>query len=116
MISNYTKNITVDTTGGLILEFDISEVDAFIITPTQDIYFGFNDITQALFPLLANTSFAMSHQDFKNQTQEKILGIMKKYVLGEPSSMLPGNKIIRIYAKGQAVSSVISINFLGGNR
>jgi hypothetical protein len=116
MISNYSKNVSVDTTGAMIIEFDIEEMDSFILTPNQDIYIGFGDLSQAVFPVLASSSFAMSHQDFKNQTLEKIYAMMSKYLLKININIMPAQKIVRIFAKGQLVTATISISYLGGNR
>lgn len=116
MISNYSKNETVDTTGKLILEFDIEELDSVILTPSQDIYIGFSDLSQAVFPVLANASYTITHQDFKNQTLEKIYGMMRRFLLKEAMKTTPAQKIVRVFAKGQLVTASVSINYLGGNR
>ena len=118
MISNYTKDVTVDTTGGLILEFDVEEIDSVLITPDEDIYIGFSDLSQAVFPLPLGGSFTLSHQDFKNQTLEKIYAMIRKYLFKEADgNITPAVKRIRVYAKTQlAASAVVSIHYLGGNR
>jgi hypothetical protein len=118
MISNYSKTVTVDTTGGLVLEFPIAEMDSLVITPSKDSYVGFNDLSQCVFPVLGNASLAISHQDFKNKTIEKIYALIQKYLFQKPAAYDTFDHFtgtLRIYARGQSVNSDISIAYLGGN-
>ncbi len=92
---NFSKQVTVDGTGGLILEFDCKDLDALIIIPDSNIYIGFGDITQAVMPIIALTGFSMSNRDFR-QVRRK-------------------SSVLRLYAKSAGASSIISISFLGEN-
>lgn len=116
MSANYTTNITVDTNGGLILEFDYEEVDSVLIVPSTAVKIGFSDLSQALLPVGGTGTLSLSHLDFKNQTLEKIYAILRKYVSKDTKPVMPSQKIIRIYAKADVGTSVITVNYLGGNR
>ena len=102
---NYSKNVTVDENGlgsggdlSPVLEFDAKEIDSASIYTDSAIYIGFTEISQAVRPLAANSSFNISHLDFRPKNQSI-------------------QNIIRIYAKKQiAGTATLSISFLGGNR
>lgn len=116
MPSNYSTSVTVDTTGRQIIQFDVDEIDSLILTPDSDILIGFSDLSQAVFPVQAGSSYNMSHLDFRNQTLERISGTIRKYLYKEPENVLTGQKIISIFAKGATGNANIAIAFLGGNK
>ncbi len=92
---NYTKSKIIDDTGDMLIEFMPQDLDALIFSASQDIYWGFSDLSQAVFPLLASVSFSMTQLDFIRRRQ-----------------IQP----VRIYAKRQvAGSATIYLSFLGGN-
>lgn len=113
---NYTKTMTVDATGALILEFDAEELDSVIITTDVDIYLGFQDLSQAVFPLLAAANFSITHADFRNKTLLAILNRIKKILKEQTFEIQQTQNIIRIYAKRQTAGNAnIYIHYLGGN-
>jgi hypothetical protein len=102
MPSNYSTSVSVDTIGRQILQFDVEEIDSLMLTPDSDILVGFTDLSQAVFPVQAGSSYNMSHLDFRNQT-------LLRNVFTAP-------KIITVFAKGKIGNANIAIAFLGGNR
>lgn len=116
MPSNYSKTVSVDTTGKQIIQFDVEEIDSLILTPDADILLGFSDISQAVFPVAMGSSYTISHLDFKNQTLEHIYGTIRKFMYKEPENRFTGQKIISVFAKGATANANIAISFLGGNK
>lgn len=118
MPNNYTKDVVTDGTGTLIMSIDSKNIDSILISPSQDIYFGFGDLGQAKFPLLANSSLTISHDDFKsgsNSLLEKIYELMYMAIYQQqmPVKFIP---VIDLYAKRQAVGAVtVHVATLGGN-
>lgn len=114
---NYSKTLVVDDTGKLIIEIDSNQLDSLIISADQDVYWGFEDLSQAVFPLLANSAFTLDHTDFRNPILQKIYNTIMHYIgQGINKILIPDQRIVRIYAKRQVAGNAnIYISYLGGN-
>ncbi len=114
---NYSKTLVVNGTGALILEIDSNQLDSVIVSADVDIYWGFEDLSQAVFPLLANSAFTLDHTDFRNPILQRIYNTIMHY-LGQATNkiVVPDQRVVRIYAKRQVAGNAnIYISYLGGN-
>ena len=91
---DYSREKDTDAIGDLILEFNVRDLSSMLIFFDSDSYFGFGDLSQAITPILANSTLVMTWLDFPPQVREK-------------------GKLIRIYAKRQLAGTLKTyINFM----
>lgn len=114
---NYSKSDVVDATGKMIMEFDSKDLDSIIVSADVDIFWGFEDLSQTIFPLLAYSTLSITNQDFRNPVLAKIYSKIIRFLgLQEQFSFAPDSKIVRIFAKRQVAGNAnIYLSYLGGN-
>lgn len=116
---NFTTSIATNETGTMICEIDPKDLDSILITPNQDSYIGFGDLSQAVYPIPAQSHIEITHRDFKVQTLERILALIRRYIFRQQQVEYPhmGEGLpVRIYGKRQVAGSItFYIAYLGGN-
>ena len=122
MSANYSKTLAVSETGAIngrvspVVEFMPTELDALIITGDVPFYWGFNDASQAVIPVLSNGSVTFNSQDFQNGTIKKILSLLRAVIYRRPLPAEMMEQTIKIFVKRQAAGDVnIGVGYLGGN-
>ncbi len=92
---NFSKNVTVTEVGGKVIDIDASDLHSVLFTVDQDCYWGWNDVGQAIFPIVTGNSLAITWLDFQEIARRKI-------------------KITSVYFKRQVAGSAnVSIAYLG---
>jgi hypothetical protein len=92
---DYTREKDTDATGDLILEMNIADLASVLIVVDSAAFWGLGDLSQALTPISAGGTIALDWQAF-------------------PAEIRRTGKIIRVYAKRQAVGTLKTyINFMG---